>query len=303
MSRVCSGAVRVAGVVASIVWVVSGPSLAVADPLWGVQTVTGIGDIFLSGGQNNFTFDGNGGVGVPVASSLVDDAVTRDFFGQGPHNRGVAEAFGGLKLTNNQVPVLKTRAVLTGNLSNQPPAFGSFVNGAVGEVGVFASEMFRYTGSVPTTLNLTFTLEGMVSDTPDDVLTGIFGEAAVFHEGGYQFFADLGTLIFEFGATPKQSNGVEAVDTTSLVISGDTGGNKVTRTTTLAFDVQPNEVFYVWEKLDVFAVRGARSADAFSTMTAEFDQPGLVVALSVPEPASLMLIGAAGAWGLTRRRV
>ena len=70
----------------------------------------------------------------------------------------------------------------------------------------------------------------------------------------------------------------------------------------LTFPVVPDEIFYLWQKLETSAVRGTRSADAFSTMMSVFDQPNLVESLSFPEPATLGVLAIGGLMCLRRRR-
>ena len=96
---------------------------------------------------------------------------------------------------------------------------------------------------------------------------------------------------------------VKDYDDSALRRIDDTAGSTVTLQTTLTFGVAPGEQFYVWQKLAAWAVGGTRSADAYSTMTASFDQPELVRSLSVPEPALAVLLGAALlSLGSVRRR-
>lgn len=51
----------------------------------------------------------------------------------------------------------------------------------------------------------------------------------------------------------------------------------------------PGEIFYLFEQLDTAAMRDAREADAFGTLTVQFDQPEFVRSLSVPEPSMVVL--------------
>jgi len=267
--------------------------------LWGVQGNSSIGDIRSGGGQTNFTFDAAGGPGIPIAEVMIDDAVTLDAFGNGPWDRGTTEGFAGLAFAANRPPALKAEAILTGNRS-QDFRFGSFPAGAVATTGMFASDLFQYTGPTPTTLSLTYTLEGIVSDPGSsptnpsiaDSLTSLHSNVAVFADTpNYGFVQDIGTLVFELGATLKQTGGVDAEDRFTLDIDNDTGGLVESRQTTLSCDVVPGETWYVHQTLTASAAFGTRLADAFSTLTAEFDQPQFVRSLSnIPEPSSLLLL-------------
>lgn len=137
------------------------------------ETSALIGDVFSNGGFNNATIVFSGGPGLTFDSALVNDAVTLDFRGTGPHDRGRAETSVQLGYPSNVPPVLRGKSVLTGNLSNQPPIGGAVVNGADGITSAFASDKFRYVGDSPGNLTLTVTLEGSLSDSPNDPLTFI----------------------------------------------------------------------------------------------------------------------------------
>lgn len=261
---------------------------------WGTEGSSSLGDIRTTGGQSNFIFDFDGGVGVPISEVLIDDSITLDSKGTGPWDRGETHAFTGLTFAGNQPNPMKAEAILTGNKSPHFE-FGSFPAGATALAGVFASDLFRYTGANPTTLTLSYSLHGVVSDpTGNSIansLTGIFAQVAVFADTpNYDFVSHVPTLVFELGATLKQHSGNDAFDSTSLIINNDTNGLSEIRNATLMFDVVPGETFYVWQTLNAQAAFGTRSADAFSTLTGAFDQPQFVTSLSIPEPASLALL-------------
>lgn len=294
-----------AAVAAAAVPLVSGTAAA-QTPNWGAQAISTIGDIRVGGGQSNFTFDAAGGAGIPVADTEIDDAVTLDASGNGPWDRGDTRGFTGLTFAGNQVNPMRAEANLSGNRSNEF-RFGSFPAGAIADSGVFVSDLFQYTGPSATTLALTYTLDGVLADPPTDLtanaLTVIAADVAVFADTpDYDFVGDIGTLVFELGATLKGSGGVEAVDQSTLVIDDDTAGQSVQRTTTLRFDVVPGETFYVWQTLTAQAAFGTRSADAFSTLRGTFDQPEHVRSL-VPEPGSWLLLAAGAALTLRCRAI
>lgn len=271
---------------------------------WGAQADSSLGDIRASGGQSNFTFDSDGGQGDTSASVMIDDAVTTDSTGQGPWDRGDTSGLVVINPATGNPAVHKNEAYLTGNTANVFN-FGSFPNGATDFSGTFSSELFEYTGDSPTTLSITFLLEGVVDDpvsgtTSDNTLTGLFAQVAVFTPDNYDFFSDLGTLIGEFGAVLESSGGDDAVDNSTLTIDDDTGGLVEQRMVTLDFDVEPGDEFYVWQTMVARAQRGSRSADGFSSLTSSFGPSSEVENLS-PEPASLALLGL-GAVALIRRR-
>jgi hypothetical protein len=297
--------IRWIGAAAVIAATIASPAWA---QLWGVRGSSSIGDIRSGGGQSNFSFDASGGAGIPIAEVMIDDAVTSDSQGRGPWDRGTTHGFAGLAFAANRPPSLLAEAILTGNRSNVFE-FGSLPAGAVAGAGMFASDLFQYTGPAPATLSLTITLEGVVSDPAGNVianpLTFLDANIAVFADTThYAFVSDVSTLVAEFGATLKQHAGTDAVDLTTLKIDDDTGGATAMRQTTLMFDVVPGETFYVHQTLSASAAFGTRLADAFSTLSGEFDQPQFVRSLStpVPEPASIVLL-VLGAMGLCVRRL
>ena len=248
--------------VTSLVFCVRGE----ASPKWGVITRAAVRDAFSNSPlANNFTIDSDGGAGTLFTQSFVDDAVTLDSFGQGPHDRGLAQGFAALTLSGQQPPILKARAILTGNISNQPPVDGRPVNDAGARGTANASEIFQYIGAVPTVLTWSFTLEGRLVDPVDvdpepNAATYIKAQVAVFPESGYFFTTEVVNLL-DNGVFPK------SFDFTSLQILDDTAGLVATRTANLSFGVVPGEIFYLFEQLDAQAFRDARAADAFGTLT------------------------------------
>jgi hypothetical protein len=265
---------------------------ASAAPLWGTRTEVTLGDLLQSGGQNNFSFDADGPTdlvtglsvgGALATNSQVDDATQLDSKGTGPWNRGVSEASAELH-PSSIPPTLRARAILTGNHSGQAGAVA-----AAATAEAFASDLYEYIGSGPTNLSITFTLTGSVGNFPADptFATGLFASVAVIEPANYFFSTDLGALRFDTNHPV-----VKVFDTSTLVGTADTSGGTVTLEKTLTFSLVPGEQFYVWQKLAAWASGGSRSADAFSTMTATFDQPGLVRSLAVPEPGTAALLDA-----------
>jgi hypothetical protein len=271
---------------------------AAAAPLWGTLADASLGDMRSTGGQNNFTFAGStdpaDGEGVSSASASIDDSAQLDSRGTGPWSRGFVDA--SATLTGGAIPapaILRARAVLTGNVSDQ-----SGVTDASGFATSFASDEFQYLGTSAGMLSITFTLTGRLDNSPSDPTfqTGVFGGVAVFPSANYVFTSDHDELVFTLGVTPKDEDWLD-----TLVVTTGNGSATFTRTTTLTFSVAPGEVFYVWQRLATWAAGDDRFADAYSTLTSSFDQPQLVRSLSVPEPAHAALLLAAGV-GLAKRR-
>lgn len=149
-----------------------------------------------------------------------------------------------------------------------------------------AIEGYTHTGSTDKTFTLTSTLTANV--VPGS-LSGSFpthAEARVylFEEQPFQFLTDLPTLIFEVGA--------KEIDSFELLIDD---GNKAL-SGSLNFTLTPGQSVYLFTQL--FAQgSGGGSADAFGTLTSEFDDStGLVAAsqgplvpTAVPEPTALLV--------------
>ena len=285
------------GIVAALATVgitLSAQAVPVEIPQWGANTLDiGIGDNNNgSAARFNTTFVGYGfGPGFLVASDEVDDSTTLDTNSLGPWDRGLARSYVEIDPSTGNPAVHKNEAILTGNSSN-------IANQAAGYAETFSSELFQYTGATPTTLSLTFVLEGILKDpvtgdsSYENSNTQIGADVAVFVPDGFEYFEDLGTLIFEFGATLESSGGNDAVDSSTLLIDDDTNGLLEQRQTTLLFDVNPGDAFYVVQTMYVEAVGDDRVADGYNSLTSFFNNPN-VVNVS-PEPASLMLLGVGG---------
>ncbi|MBY0399351.1 hypothetical protein K2X89_03580 [Myxococcota bacterium] len=279
---------------ASIGLGISSPT-AMAAPFWGTYTDVSVADMFSSGGQNNVTVARDGPrdplTGAPQGGassshSRIDDATTLDSRGTGPWNRALAEA--SATINGGPVPApatLRARAILTGNVSNQ-----AGVTDATAFTTAVASDLFQYTGNVPIHLSITFRMTGSLANSPADPTfqTVLAAAVAVFGSANYGFETSLDALRFESSPPPV----AKAVDDTTLRRTLHTGGNPIALQRTLTFAVVPGEQFYVWQRLAAWAAGDARSADAYSTLTATFDQPSLVQSLAViPEPGTALMLG------------
>jgi hypothetical protein len=171
------------------------------------------------------------------------------------------------------------------------------VSDAAAFTEAFASDLFEFIGSSPANLSITFTLTGKIANSPPDPTqqTVIFSQVAVFAPTGYEFTSDLGNLKFN-------GTSVELAPDQTLSRTADTSGGTFTLTKTLSWTAAPGDQFYVWQVLRAWAAGDARSADAYSTLTASFDQPQLVRSLAVPEPAQVVLLTLAAAALLAHRR-
>lgn len=268
---------------------------ASAAPFWGTHTNVSVADMFGNFGQNNVTIDDDGPRdpitnapegGAFTSHSLIDDSTTIDSRGTGPWDRALAEA--SATINGGPVPApatLRARAILTGNVSDQ-----AGVTDATAFSTAFASDLFQYTGNVPTNLSITFRMTGSLANNPGDPSgqTLIAAAVAVFADTNYRFETSLDTLRFE-GSPPAVA---KAFDQSTLLRTIHTSGNTITLQRTLSFAVVPGEQFYVWQRLSAWAAGDARAADAYSTLTASFSQPDLVQNLAViPEPSTALMLG------------
>ncbi len=229
---------------------------------WGTEAISSVADCPSFCTNFNFGPQG-GGQGIVSGSSSVSEF------------RGIADAeaslTGGLS-----VPVL--RAIGNANPS-QKGAFGS----------AFGSQGYTYNGP-STTLILDATLTASLVDPGSTSFGAVRATVAVFEVSNYEFFSDLGTLIFELGATPvQQIDGLgDALMKFDLF---DTGS--IEETQSVSFEASDGDQFYIWALLDANAVSSSTAgvADAFNTLGMSFeDSTGLTPAsVTVPEPTSLIL--------------
>lgn len=184
------------------------------------------------------------------------------------------------------MPELKAEAYVTG-----PTIGGGVQSSAFGTA--FGVEGYTYQGLGPKTFNLDVDLTGQVVDsTPADGDTDIVADIYIFAESNFLFISDIGTLVFEAGAT-------EITSTRLRLTAGQTQAQD-----TLTFDLSPGESIYLWALLSADAERDLSFADAFSTVTTAFqDQDGLTSASGglVPEPALIGLLALGIAATLRRR--
>jgi hypothetical protein len=253
---------------------------------WGAKSTAFMTDVYPNGVERNTTLIEQGGPGVQVVNAELHDGLLVDSEGNGPHSRGLVQGAAGLKRFPANAPgLLQASAITWGNTSGKPH-LGELPSGAVAGATAFTSEMFRFLGTAPITLSLTFDLEYAVGNFPTDPtgLTGVRAEFAVFpFTPNYQFVDDLDALINDHGITP--------LDTDEIAVANHTGFHRFDHAT-LEFDVSPGDIFFVWQKLTASAVRGSRVADIYAPMESGFNHPELVESITiVPEPATTNLVG------------
>ncbi len=275
---------------------------AQAAPLFfGADSSASLVDIYPNGGQTNGVFEFDGGDG--LFGSMVDIlASDLDATGFGPFNRGTAFASALINPFGNNLaipPLLRAEARLSGNTGNLPHA-GEFPAAAVGTAQAGALDVFQYVGAAPTTLTLTYTLDAIVSGgTFLGNRTFALARAAVLNDQVSFFDTSIDTLAFESGATLLSSGGIDAEGT---VVISDTGGALAQQTISLPFDVLPGQIFYVCVNLGTSVAGGTNFVDASHTVTGSFDQPELILPLSIPTPGAAALAGVAGLVAVRRRR-
>ncbi|MFN0010987.1 MAG: hypothetical protein ACKVS8_05010 [Phycisphaerales bacterium] len=275
---------------------------AQAAPLFfGAETSANISDVYPNGGVTNGVFEFDGGES--ELGSMVDILATDlDGTGFGPFNRGTAFANALVNPFANNLaipPTLRGEAYLSGNHSDLEFS-GQTPVAATGNTRAGALDVFQYIGAVPTTLTLTYALDARVSGgsflgNP----TFAFARAAVLNDQVGFFDTSIDTLAFESGASLLSSGGVDADGT---VIIFDTGGVLAQQTITLPFDVLPGQIFYVCVNLGTSVAGGTNFVDASHTVTGSFDQPELILPLSIPTPGAMALAGVAGLVAVRRRR-
>lgn len=181
------------------------------------------------------------------------------------------------------VPNLRAEAFVTG--SGTSSAFGR----ASGVEG------YTYSGAEARTFNLDIMLTGSVFDpTPADGDTSINASVYIFTAPGFQFGFDYATLVFELGVTELAGSQLSL------------GNGETALADSLSFTLQPGQSFYLQAALGADAERDLSIADAFSTLSASFeDATGLVAASGtvVPEPSTavLFLLGLGGLASAGRR--
>ncbi|MDX2462272.1 MAG: PEP-CTERM sorting domain-containing protein [Gammaproteobacteria bacterium] len=228
-----------------------------------------------------------GGVMQSSASSTIDNP-----------SLGNARAHAELNpATGLAIPVLKAES------------FSDSVNGGAA-ASAFAVEAYTNTSGSTQSYALDFLLDAvMVKDetTPLDLGTTVVAGGFVVKadSGLYSFSSDFETVI---GNLLLQSVITLELIATDLLIARPNDGAPQDLQDTVNFDLADGESAYVLAFLTAQAMRDGSSADAFSTLTVEFQDPiGLVSASNsgsteVPEPGSLGLMALGAILTLAARR-
>ena len=174
----------------------------------------------------------------------------------------------------------------------------------------FAVEAYTNTSGSTQSYDLDFLLDAvMVKDetTPLDLGTTVVAGGFVVKadSGLYSFSSDFETVIDNLSFPSVITLELIATD---LLIALPNGGVPQNLQDTVNFDLADGESAYVLAFLTAQAMRDLSSADAFSTLTVEFQDPiGLVSASNsgsteVPEPGSLGLMALGAILTLAARR-
>ncbi len=145
--------------------------------------------------------------GVTASTAVADSPSFSTNFEFGPFDGGQGEVDAASSIT-----VTRGNADAQGSLSGPAgtpilKARGSSIIGRKGAFGdVFASQGYTYAGPA-TTLTLSATLTGTLSDPAASGSGRIRGRVAIFEVENYNFSSDYGTLVFEADATAARSTG------------------------------------------------------------------------------------------------
>jgi hypothetical protein len=179
----------------------------------------------------------------------------------------------------------RAQATLSG-LSYLPElkVLGSADEGMRGEGTSFGIQGFTYVGP-STNLTLNMTLDGSITNNPTGYTDNTLGASiAVLKGSSLSWFADFATLVFEVaGATTTRVGVVQ-------MFLSEAGLNQST-TDFISFDINSGEDFYVVTEMTATGQNGI--ADAWNTLTLNFDDDSGLTPAIVPEPAAFALLATA----------
>lgn len=163
-------------------------------------------------------------------------------------------------------------------------ALGSSDVGKRGAGTAFGVQGFIYSGPAKN-LTLDMNLDGSITDNPVGYTSNTLGASiAILKGSSLDWFPDFATLVFEVaGSTTTQVGVVQ-------MFLSEPGLNQST-SDSISFDVEPGDEFYVVTELNASGQNG--TADAWNTLTLNFDNNSGLTPAAVPEPTSLAVFATA----------
>lgn len=163
---------------------------------------------------------------------------------------------------------------------------------AVGMLG------YTYTGASATTISLDIALDGERGGTSSPSDAWVESNVAVVLGDINYFITDYATFIFEVvPGTP----GTSVLGESKLSL--DLGVGQQTKTDSIAFTLNPGDVFFVWAGIEAGGTRDG-FGDAFNTLSMLYSDDTDISPSVVPIPAAIWLFGSGmiGLVGVARRK-
>jgi len=273
------------GVSASTAWgdcTLAWPCNVVGQSLWGPPILSEPQPLAQPGGLNQ-TF----------ADTLLVQEVHDTF--DYPYNvdMGTARAQVQLDNTNVSVPVLKAKA-----LSNSHDGWVSAT--------AFGVQGYKFTGTSPTQISLDASLTGTIVNDADTTYALPVSDVTGFSVGVWLLVPDPGTFPTDPAATLGELVSALTQPVTNVVSEWYPASNQFVAFNAtgnvdegplalLTINLNPGDEFYLMAGLTASATGIDRSADAFGTLTLNFNStellPAGVAAVPEPETYAMMLVG------------
>jgi len=220
---------------------------------WGAETGASTAGTCPSFCTAPWNFDIDGGEGFNASYSSLNNA------------DGTSEASASLA-GSTYLPVLRARGYSNAGTGAWSTAYG--IQG------------YTFSGASSQNITLSLDLTGSAGG-PDSYVRS---DVAVILGSNLEYYADFDTLMSEiFLGNP----GFSVFGTSSPSIQNAVNA---TVSDSIAFTLNPGDVFYVWAGLYAGGVRTGYG-DAFNTLTMSFDNDAFLQVASVPEPSTYLLFG------------
>lgn len=155
-------------------------------------------------------------------------------------------------------------------------AIGSSAVGKSGEGSSFGVQGYGYSGAATKTIDLDINLHATVTDGASGYTANSAGASVAVLKGStLGWSTDFGTLVFEIAGETTSELGLENLSLNAASISNDDSA-------TISFSIDPGDNFFVVASLRARAKNG--SADAWNTLTLDFDDDTGLTPTLVPEP-------------------